>query len=73
MPTTQLNLVLETGQSQQQQVQSEALAQAKFWDKQINQGKLSMVPRRVNVHTNIVVMGESGLGKTVRKCTCCKR
>jgi len=35
-------------------------------DAQFNKGHLIMMPKRLTTHTNIVLMGESGLGKTVR-------
>jgi hypothetical protein len=79
--TSVLNNVLEKGhvsllqpQQQQQQTQQaqqwapEELAHAKFWDKQIEDGKLSMLPDITIMHVNIMAWGESGLGKTVSGC-----
>lgn len=76
--TSVLNNVLENGhvsllqpqqpQQTQQQIQHwapEELAHAKFWDKQIAEGKLSMLPDTTIMHINIMAWGESGLGKTV--------
>jgi hypothetical protein len=71
--TTLVNEVLENGhrpevQPQQQQPKQqlpEDLARAKFWDKQIAAGQLSMLPEITIMHVNIMAWGESGLGKTV--------
>lgn len=72
--TTLVNEVLENGhrpevqppqQQQPRQQLPEDLARAKFWDKQIAAGQLSMLPEITIMHVNIMAWGESGLGKTV--------
>ena len=78
--TSILNELLESGcghrlpeQQQQQssktvpthQPSSEDLVRAKYWDKQIAEGNLSMLPEITIMHVNIMAWGESGLGKTV--------
>jgi hypothetical protein len=57
----------QTQQTQQQTKQSaaEELAHAKYWDKQLADGKLSMLPDTTIMNINIMAWGESGLGKTV--------
>lgn len=72
VPSTVVNMVLESGQIDKQQPASVserppgAMAHVNFWDAQFNKGHLVMMPKRLTTHTNIVLMGESGLGKTVR-------
>lgn len=73
--TSVINEVFEMGyrpdlqQPQQAKQQtSEGLAHAKFWDRQIAEGKLSMLPEITIMHVNIMAWGESGLGKTVSVC-----
>lgn len=58
--------VLQQQQPQQQQHSPESIARAKWWDKQIAEGNLSMLPEITTMHVNIMAWGESGLGKTVR-------
>lgn len=71
--TSIINEFLESGghrpeqaQQQQQQPAPEEIARAKWWDKQIAEGNLSMLPEITIMHVNIMAWGESGLGKTVR-------
>lgn len=63
--TSIVNGVLETGAKPDAQQRPEDLAQAKFWDRQIAEGKLSMLSKISLMHVNIMAWGESGLGKTV--------
>lgn len=63
--TSVVNGVLETGAKPDAQQRPEDLAQAKFWDRQIAEGKLSMLSKISLMHVNIMAWGESGLGKTV--------
>jgi transcriptional regulator with AAA-type ATPase domain len=40
-------------------------ADARFWDRQIAQGSLSMCNLHYPTYVNVMLYGESGLGKTV--------
>lgn len=68
--TSLLHDLLESGghrpqQQQQQQPAPEDVTRARFWDKQIADGNLSMLPEITTMQVNIMSRGESGLGKTV--------
>lgn len=78
VPSSLLNALLESQALSQQQQNSSttnnnatASPEARFWDSQMSQGRVSMLPRKLSLHTNIMVVGQSGLGKTVSgECSC---
>lgn len=60
-------------QQKVQPIDALSAQEASFWDQQIAQGNLSMCSVKYPTHVNVMLYGESGLGKTVSMMPICSR